>query len=272
MAAPANTEVAAALGRFFHTGIGPSHTALTAAFAQGGYSDEDPYDGTQPNKERRVQVVVAAAGRHPHRARDLIEALLTQLRVDGAFDPQAAAHNDDAIRKLRRALARAGWHVDDEGYLSVLGVADLDAGGRPALEETLERLRRASDDPALLLGTAKDLLEAVAKFVLSELGVPYNDKADFAELWYHARDRLGIHPKQVAFGQPAAGPIQALLQSAWTIAEATNQIRNLQGTGHGRTLPTGVTREMALLVVREACSVAEFVLATLDRSVGRRAT
>jgi len=34
-------------------------------------------------------------------------------------------------------------------------------------------------------------------------------------------------------------------------------------------LPTGVTPEMALMVVREACSVAQFMLANLDRVVGR---
>jgi hypothetical protein len=60
------------------------------------------------------------------------------------------------------------------------------------------------------------------------------------------------------------------MQSAWNIADSVNQLRNLQGTGHGRTLPTGVTAEMALLVVREACSIAEYVLMTLDRTLGRR--
>lgn len=108
--------------------------------------------------------------------------------------------------------------------------------------------------------------------MLDELLIPYGQKTSFDELWFHARDRLGIHPKQVALDQSGAAAIQAVLQSAWTIADATNKMRNLQGTGHGWTLPTGVTREMALLVVREACSVAEFVLTTLDRSVGRRAT
>jgi hypothetical protein len=49
----------------------------------------------------------------------------------------------------------------------------------------------------------------------------------------------------------------------------TNQVRNVEGTGHGRTLPTAMTPEMALLVVREACSVAQMVLATLDRSLAR---
>ncbi len=61
----------------------------------------------------------------------------------------------------------------------------------------------------------------------------------------------------------------AILQSSWTIAEQLNELRNLQGAGHGRTLPTGVSVELALLVVREACSVSEFMLITLDRVLGR---
>jgi hypothetical protein len=34
----------------------------------------------------------------------------------------------------------------------------------------------------------------------------------------------------------------AIHQSTWQIAEQVNTLRNLQGTGHGRTLPTGITR------------------------------
>jgi len=171
------------------------------------------------------------------------------------------------VRALQRGLHRIGWQLDAGGYLSPLGVADMTTGGRDALDEQLDRMRRASDDPALLIGTAKDLLEAVAKFVLEELGALYNPKADFAELWYLARSRLGIHPKQVDGSLPGASVIQTVMQSAWNIADSVNQLRNLQGTGHGRTLPTGVTAEMALLVVREACSIAEYVLMTLDRTL-----
>jgi hypothetical protein len=55
------------------------------------------------------------------------------------------------------------------------------------------------------------------------------------------------------------------------IAEQVNVLRGLQGTGHGRTLPMGVSPELAMLVVREACSVAEFTLNALDRQRGRAA-
>jgi hypothetical protein len=269
VSAPVNAEIGAALGRFFHGGSGPSHTALSSAFAQAGYGEDDPYDGSLPNKERRVQVVVAAATRRPIRARELVEAILTQLRVAGMFDAERTSYDQDAVRAVQRGLHRIGWQLDNAGYLSPLGVADVATGGRGALDEQLDRLRRASDDPALSIGTAKDLLEAVAKFVLEELSAPYNPKADFAELWYLARSRLGIHPKQVAASLPGASVIQTVMQSAWNIADSVNQLRNLQGTGHGRTLPTGVTAEMALLVVREACSIAEYVLMTLDRTLGR---
>ena len=267
MSAPVNAEIGAALGRFFHGGSGPSHTSLSSAFAQAGYGEDDPYDGSFPNKERRVQVVVAAAARRPVRARELVEAILTQLRVAGMFDSEFTSYQPDAVRALQRGLHRIGWQLDAGGYLSPLGVADMTTGGRDALDEQLDRMRRASDDPALLIGTAKDLLEAVAKFVLEELGALYNPKADFAELWYLARSRLGIHPKQVDGSLPGASVIQTVMQSAWNIADSVNQLRNLQGTGHGRTLPTGVTAEMALLVVREACSIAEYVLMTLDRTL-----
>ena len=138
------------------------------------------------------------------------------------------------------------------------------------MDEQLDRLRRASDDPGQLLGSAKDSLEAVAKFVLEELDVPAPNNASFDHLWHLARDRLGVLPQQVSGGQPGASQIQKILQSSWTIAQQVNELRGLQGAGHGRTLPTGVSPELALLVVRESCGVAEFSLTMLDRVKGRR--
>jgi hypothetical protein len=93
------------------------------------------------------------------------------------FDTERTSYDRDTIRALQRGLHRIGWQLDDAGYLSPLGVADVATGGRGALDEQLDRLHRASDDPALLIGTAKDLLEAVAKFVLEELSAPYNPNA-----------------------------------------------------------------------------------------------
>ena len=268
---PVTDEIAAALGKFFFGGIGPSHSTISHITTRTGYGDDDPYrpDAQTPNKEMRVRTVMAAARRRPARAGELVEAMLVQLRVHGCFDVKRDTYNPDAVRTARAAFQRAGWVLTDEGTLRPIGHIDLTTGGRHALDEQIVRLRGATEDPALLIGSAKDLLEAVAKFVLEEMSMPASPKADFDELWYLARDRLGILPEQVDTTLPGANNIKAILQSAWKIAEQVNKLRGLQGTGHGRTLPTGVTADMALLVVREACSVAEFALSRLDRLHGR---
>jgi hypothetical protein len=267
--APVSDEIAGALGRYFFGGAGPRHSALTDVFLRAGYGHADPYvptDGT-PNKEIRVQLVVREAIRHPAGARKLVEGLLTALRLHGSFDKTRTDFDLQLVRTTQTAFRRAGWSMSDDGILSALGQIDLQTGGREALDEQIDRLRRSTDDAGQALGSAKDLLEAVAKFVLEELGWPHD--GDFNKLWYMARDRLGVHPAQLTIEGPGAAQVKKILGATWTIAEQVNELRNLQGAGHGRTLPTGVTTEMALMVVREACSVAQFMLANLDRVVGR---
>lgn len=266
---PVSDEIAASLARFYHGGAGPSHSKLTSAFTLGGYADAAPYDPrtSSPNKETRVLTTVRAAMRRPGGARRLIDALLVDLRVVGFFD--GVPEHRGNVLAVQRAFLRRGWMLDDDGHLSPVGMIDLATGGREALEEQLERLRRGTDDPGQLLGSAKDLLEAVAKFVLEEVGMPVAGNPSFNHLWHIARERLGILPEQVAADTPGAKHIKAVLQSSWKIAEQVNELRCVQGAGHGRTLPTGVTADMALLMVREACSVAEFTLTTLNRLYGR---
>jgi hypothetical protein len=187
----------------------------------------------QPNKEVRVRTVVTAARRRPARARDLVEALLVQLRVQGCFSSDPESIYRDNVRTAQRAFRRAGWALSDEGVLSPIGAIDLETGGRQALDEQLARLRGATEDPGQLLGTAKDLLEAVAKFILEEMSMPAPANADFNHIWYLARDRVGLLPEQVDSTLPGANNIKAILQCSWKIAEQVNYLRGLQGTDHG---------------------------------------
>lgn len=259
------------MGRFFTGGLGPRHTDLTAVFMRTGFGDADPYveaEGT-PNKETRVRTVIAYAGRRPSKARDLMDGLVAEMHATGCFTDGSPSHDGARVANLRRALGRVGWQLSDDGVLVPTGVIDIATGGRAALDDQVARLRRATDDPALLIGTAKDLLEAIAKFVLEELDFAYRPGADFGELWYLARERLGIHPKDIDVAAPGGSQMRAIVQSAWTIADSVNELRAAQGTGHGRTLPTGVSASAALFVVREAGSVAEFTLNELDRQLGR---
>lgn len=253
-------EITAALGQFFSGGSGPSHNILTQVFLRHGFGEIAPYVDGQPNKEDRVRLTVGqAAG--SNKARSLLEDLLAELRAAGCFAPDSEASH--VTSKVQAAFRRAGWNLSSDGLLSPIASVDLETGGRPALDEQISRLRRSTDDPALLLGSSKDLLESVAKFVLEELGhTPAKRYPKFEQLWYLARDRLGLLP-----GEPHTEPVKKILGAAWTIASQVNDLRCSDGTGHGRTLPTGVSPELALFAVREACSVAELMLSTLERQL-----
>ena len=194
-----------------------------------------------------------------------MEGILSESRAHSLFDEDS----DDAKRNHRLAkagFARVSWELSEAGEARLLSISNVNIVAElPAIEDQLDRLRRAIADPALMLGTAKEILESTAKSVCEAFTVPYQENASFSELWYLARDRLGLLPQQVDLSKE----LRVILQSSWSIAEMTKQLRNHEGTGHGRTLPTAISPEVALLVVREACSVTELVLETLDRQMGR---
>lgn len=264
---PLTHDVCAALAKFFHGGEGPSHTTVSQVLTGTGYGDGYTYDPKVQgvNKEQRVLRGLRTAQKRPDRARDLVEGLLSALRTEALVGGDASGEDVD---RLRRALGSAGWYLTEDGYLKPFGGIDLNTGGRPALEEQVERLRRSTTDPALLIGTAKELLESVSKFVLEELGIPVENKMDFNHLWHLARERLNVLPQQVNPDLPGADAIRAIHQSTWSIADQVNKLRNLQGTGHGRTLPSGVSEDLAMLVVREAATVADYMLARLAAEKG----
>jgi Abortive infection C-terminus len=268
--APIDGEVAAAVSKFFHGGAGPSHSEISRVLIANGYGDDYRFEAggvAGPNKEQRVLQGFAIARRSPGRARAFVDDMLGLLRLAALIGDVSEPNEDE--KRLRLALSRTGWYLTDDGQLRAFAGVDINTGGRKALDEQVARLRRSTADASLLIGTAKDLLEAVAKYVLEETEMPYSPKLDFGGLWYLARERLGIHPKQVDPDIPGFEAVRAIHQSTWSIAEQVNTLRNVQGTGHGRTLPTGITEELAMLVVREAYSVAEYILALLDKTHGR---
>ncbi|RXW31973.1 hypothetical protein C1706_07940 [Propioniciclava flava] len=264
-------EVGAAIAGFFFAGDGPRHMTLTRCFTSCGLSDVDPYNPAEgvPNKEQRVLTVCRAARGRPGDVGDtLLDQLLTALRVHGTFtdtSPQVI----ERVQTLRRALMAQSATLDDEGRLLRSNPIDLGTGGRPALDEQLSRLRHNVEDSSVLLGGAKELLESICKLVLEEQSMLPDRRADFDELLALALDRLQLQPHLVDVTIPGGKQVRAIYQSAKTTASTINELRNLQGTGHGRTLPPGISRETGRYVIREATHVAELLLSTHDRQMGR---
>jgi len=149
---PLTDDVIAAVAKFFHGGAGPSHTEITRVLTRTGYSDGYTYNPSAqgPNQEQGVLQGFTQAMRHPARARDLVEGLLSLLGVAGLI--VAGPASDDADR-LRRALGSAGWYLTKDGHAQQFGQVELDTGGRGALDGQVEGPEKRRTGPPLQLGT-----------------------------------------------------------------------------------------------------------------------
>ena len=103
-----------------------------------------------------------------------------------------------------------------------------------AIREGFDRIRRAiGDDPALAVGSAKELIESTAKVVLSERGQPFDDKADLPKLARAAQLSLGLDPS-TGSGPDGSDGVRRILGAVTTIANGLAELRNRgMGTGHG---------------------------------------
>jgi hypothetical protein len=90
---------------------------------------------------------------------------------------------------VRSLLERDGYRLEDNGRIVATGntrwrsdsLADLTDPS--AIHAALDRISRAGhEDPALAIGSAKELIESSAKIVLQERGLPVNDRDDVPQL------------------------------------------------------------------------------------------
>lgn len=105
-----------------------------------------------------------------------------------------------------------------------------------AASDRLERAR-AADDVEGIVGAAKDLSETVAKVVLDALGGSYGSNTPLPKLAATAISTLAVHTDRPAMQRLSA----AIISSAAAIAE----LRNSDGTGHGRSKRSTLSMEDA---------------------------
>lgn len=105
----------------------------------------------------------------------------------------------------------------------------------PELHRQIDRMRDAvNDDPALAIGTAKELIETTCKTILSERGVAFDENWDISQLMKETRKVLGLLPDDVPHSTKGVDTIRRLLSNLGTIAQGLGELRNLYGTGHGK--------------------------------------
>ena len=265
MADPISSDIAYTLARFFSARGTPSHTELDEIFEFCGLSAFDPREDPTDTigKERRVRTVLLATAEHPsRRSRDCVLRLLASLRGRNCFIPAWESYaGEELIQSAIRAFRDTGWVLDSTGRLAPLVVDDIPSAlRRPVINLQIDRIRNAAGDPALLIGSAKELLETTSKYVIEELsGQAASPKADFNYLLYLARERLQILPEQQVDSNE-----KHLLQSLWAMAESVNVLRKDQGTGHGQTLLPTLDTNLAIAAVQSTAVFSQLMLARLD--------
>lgn len=134
----------------------------------------------------------------------------------------------------------------------------------PELRRQVERMRNAvDDDPALAIGTAKELVETTCKTILQDREVAFDPAADLVELVKVTRKALGLLPDDVTDAAKGADVIRRLLSNLGTIAQGLAELRNLYGTGHGRGSDArGLGPRHARLAVGAASTLATFLFET----------
>lgn len=133
-----------------------------------------------------------------------------------------------------------------------------------ALRDHIERIEKSiDDDPAQAIGSAKELVETAAKHVLLHYAEDPEAIDKFPRLVKTAVAKLNLASQDVPDAHKGAQAVAMLTGGLGQIGEAAATLRNLYGTGHGRTHASGADTRLARLVVGACATLATFLLETL---------
>lgn len=211
------------------------------------------------------------------------EHVLDELEHDVAHgeDPWKQ-HAAESLDSLLRCVRRDGFQWVDGRLVPTTKKAQLRdlhdaiaAVNAPELAQQLTRLRQAVDeDPGLAIGTAKEMLETTCKTILEEEGVSFDVGSDLPELLKSTRKTLKLLPDDIPQPARGAATIKRLLSSLGQIGSGLAELRNLYGSGHGRSATAkGLSTRHARLAVGAVTTLVQFLFDThRERKTHSRAT
>ncbi len=205
-------------------------------------------------------------------ARDVRRVLQAYENVISRAEEEADSdYGRRALHILVRSLQRDGFNVTDGHIVAGTGMSTLvdiketaTAFDSRYLADQLRRIEESvASDPALAIGTAKELIETCCRTILAERGKPVKGTPDISELTKATIKELRLVPEQLPEATKAAEAVRRLLGSLGTIAQAEAELRNLWGTGHGRDGNTAaLPSRYAKLVVGSAATLVRFLFDT----------
>ena len=241
----------------------PSHYDIRGAFERHALLRGDPTThGHSVGKAKRVRSTLSWAVEHaPEAGSQFISTFIGLIRGYGGFRESSPNYvGIDAYRNAVAALSAEGYELSSDGDLrprlldNLCGVELTDA-----LNAYVGRAKRGASDAALVTGTGKDLLEAVAAHVLQQRYGSYSTTSNFPTLLGQVFVELGLATThdEIIPGEP---PLRRIERALYELACGINQLRNKTGTGHGRPWVPSITDAEARMATEHMGIIAERLL------------
>ncbi|MEX0761538.1 MAG: abortive infection family protein [Dehalococcoidia bacterium] len=198
---------------------------------------------------------------------EVFEAVLTSAEEVALVEKE---HNRE-IHKLLLPLKRDGFDFVEGQILGWTNLLALNAIKKAAvtfdakhLAEQVHRMESSIEsDPALAIGTAKELIETCCKTILSERGKPVQGKPDIPALTKATLKELKLLPDDIPESARGSDVMKRILSNLGTIGNGLAELRGLYGTGHGKDgNARGLTPRHARLAVGSATTLASFLFET----------
>ena len=246
----------------------PSHSDIEFQPNRAALNHVDPNkDGSPVGKAKRLRTVLNWAIENDiAKAERLVAGIISSVKSCGGFRNSSPNFvGADAIADLSAALRPEGVVLGEDGSMSPVALDSL--SGRnlsQALRGYVNRAKKGIEDAALAVGTSKDLMEAVAAHVIQELWGSYPSTANFPSLLGQAFIALEMATPEQA---PAQGEHQRcrMERSLYEAACSINNLRNKQGTGHGRPWVPDLRPAEAKAAVELIGTISELMLDNLER-------
>lgn len=248
----------------------PSHSDLEFIIKKNGLEKGDPkLQGQTVGKAKRIRYLLSwsieeniAGGE-----KFLIDLLDLVRGVGGFRDGSSNYIGKEEVVNLQQVLKNNGYSLDNQGNIGHLIIDNLaDFEKEEALWAYVRRAQKGQEDAALLTGTSKDLLEAVAAYVLVKKYGTYPQTANFPTLLGQAF--VALHLKTKSEDMSQVSPVKkAKIEIETTLYKlgcSINMLRNKAGTGHGRPFVPEISNAEARLAIEGMAIISEYLLNKLN--------
>jgi hypothetical protein len=131
------------------------------------------------------------------------------------------------------------------------------------LDEHLGRIDANVDaDPALAIGSSKELLESLFIQVIEGCDGSFGSGDDLNELYKQVAQLMRLNAESVPANKRGSEAAQRVLRSMVSTVNSLAEMRNQLGIGHGRPARSSALARHARLAAAVSRAISEFILET----------